>query len=73
LTGVEDADFDDVQKLHKHLTKPREDIIFEVLQLAKQQDIKVAGAPFEAEWHLVSLLSQGVIDYTWSSDSDIPT
>ena len=48
------------------------DILFEVLQMAKQEGIPVVGSAFEAYHQLISLMNQNIIDFVLTNNGDIP-
>jgi exonuclease-1 len=62
----------DINKLRAKATYVREDVLFEVLQMARSEKIRVVGAPFESDHQLHALQVQGIVDYVLSDDSDIP-
>ena len=62
----------DINKLRAKATYVREDVLFEVLQMARSEKIRVVRAPFESDHQLHALQVQGIVDYVLSDDSDIP-
>ena len=68
LSELEDKD--EIEKLQARCVYPREDILKLVVQWMKEEDILHFSAPFEAEWQLVSLERQGLIDAIVSEDGD---
>lgn len=71
-SGQTTLSMDDVLKLRKESTFVREDILYEVVNMAKEEGMPVVGAPFEADHQIVSLAMQGVVDYVFTDDSDLP-
>ena len=61
-----------VNELRKATMWPREDIYGEIIKVAKQNNVQVIGAPYEADHQLVSLCIQDIIDYVVSTDTDMP-
>ena len=50
-----------MQKHRKVIAYPREDFIAMIIAFCKEKGIKYCSAPFEADWQLVSLQKQGII------------
>jgi 5'-3' exonuclease len=46
------------------------DVPAAVYRWAKANNVRIVCAPFEAEWQLVALLRQGVVDAIVSTDTD---
>jgi 5'-3' exonuclease len=63
-------DFGDVQRLMKDTTYVRSDIVATVIKIAKELGVEFYSAPFEADWQLVSMEREGLIDFILSTDSD---
>ena len=60
-----------VRKLQKELTFIDQNAVSAVVEMARFKNIRMVGAPFEADHQLVSLVNQGVADYVLSTDSDM--
>lgn len=50
----------------------RPDVLFEIVKSAKEDGILVVRSPYEADWQLVSLMDQGIVDFIITDDCDIP-
>eukprot|EP00956_Cyclotella_meneghiniana_P000217 scaffold276_cov47-Cyclotella_meneghiniana.AAC.8 len=70
-TVITDKTAEDVQKHRKAMAHPREDFIAMIIAFCKEKGIKYCSAPFEADWQLVSLQKQGIIQHILSSDGDL--
>jgi 5'-3' exonuclease len=71
---IADADPSDrarVEQLWKLTVYVREDVVALVLELACEMNIGCVGSPFEADWQLVHLERQGIIDAIITVDSDL--
>ena len=67
-----DALFDE-STLQKHAQKSvyvREDVLLAAIEWANRNEIRFCCAPIEAEWQLLSLEEQGIIDAILTIDSD---
>eukprot|EP00956_Cyclotella_meneghiniana_P001937 scaffold2128_cov38-Cyclotella_meneghiniana.AAC.3 len=59
---ITDKTAEDVQKHRKEMAYPRGDFIAMIIAFCKEKGIlKYCSAPFEADWQLVSLQKQGII------------
>ena len=67
------ATYNDVLRLQKETVVVRNDVLFQVLAVAKEMKVDVIGSPFEADHMLVSLANQGIIDFVQSNDADLTT
>ena len=67
------ATYQDVLRLQKETVVVRNDVLFQVLAVAKEMKVDVIGSPFEADHMLVSLANQGIIDFVQSNDADLTT
>jgi len=54
----------------KASARPNENTIAEVMQIFDENDIKYVVAPFEADWQLAYMYSQGIINAIETTDSD---
>eukprot|EP00956_Cyclotella_meneghiniana_P030798 scaffold78688_cov59-Cyclotella_meneghiniana.AAC.6 len=70
-SDITDKTAEDVQKHRKAMAHPREDFIAMIIAFCKEKGIKFCSAPFEADWQLVSLQKQGIIQHILSSDGDL--
>jgi 5'-3' exonuclease len=52
---------DRVTSHRKQITSPREDLIAMLIAFCKKKGIKYCSGPFEADWQLISLQQQGLI------------
>lgn len=71
LGSSNDAIMASIADHRKKLAYPREDLIAMIVSYCKKNAIKYCAAAFEADWQLVSLQQQGLIQNIISSDGDL--
>lgn len=60
-----------ITQKRRESAKVNENTIAEVMQIFDENDIKYVVAPFEADWQLAYMYSEGIIDVIDTTDSDL--